>query len=53
MLVSVFLRNIPVQITKGNPAEGVSVIPKATGDSLGRERDQGGRSGLAQWAKGQ
>lgn len=33
------VRNIPVQITKGHPEEGVSIIPKATGDSLGGERD--------------
>lgn len=39
VLVLVFLRNIPVQITKGHPEEGVSIIPKATGDSLGGERD--------------
>lgn len=36
-----FLRNIPVQITKDHPVEVVSIIPKATGDSLGRERDGG------------
>lgn len=52
MLVSVFLRNIPVQITKGHPVKGVSIIPKTTGDSLGEERLRG-RSGLAQWTEGQ
>lgn len=44
-----FLRNIPVQITKGHPEKGVSIIPKATGEGK-RLR---GRSGLAQWAEGQ
>lgn len=47
-----FLRNIPVQIAKGQTCKrGVTVIPKATG-TLGSEIE-GGRSGLAQWAEGQ
>lgn len=53
MLVSVCLRNIPVQITKGHSEKGVSIIPKATGDSLVRGERLRGRSGLAQWAEGQ
>lgn len=51
-----FLRNIPVQITKGPNLQGVGVgghrHPKGNWDSE-EEETEGGRSGLAQWAKGQ